>query len=82
MDKFTACVLLAIGLVYADLESEQLFHSLELPAVVIASLLYLFWYWAFLALSGAAFCFHFMDLGSVSFIRGGFPYHMQPSVSS
>ncbi|MEJ2454408.1 MAG: hypothetical protein P8103_09660 [Candidatus Thiodiazotropha sp.] len=71
MDKFTAFVLLGIGLVYSDLESEQLFYSLVLPGVVIASLLYLFWYRAFLALSGAALCYHLMDLGSQSLIRGG-----------
>ncbi len=71
MEKFAAFVFLGIGLVYSDLESEQLFYSLVLPGVVIASLLYLFWYRAFLALTGAALCYHFMDLGSQSPIRGG-----------
>ena len=71
MEKFTAFVLLAIGLIYADLESDNLFYNLVLPGVVLASLLYLFWYRAFLALTGAALSYHFMDLGSQSMIRGG-----------
>ena len=70
MEKFTAIVLLAIGLIYADLESDNLFLSLVLPGVVLATLLYLFWYRAFLALCGAVLSYHFMDLGGQSVLRG------------
>lgn len=71
MDRFTAFVLLAIGLIYGDLDADNLFHRLVLPAVVLGSLLYLFWYKAFLALAGAAVCYHFMDIESQSIISGG-----------
>lgn len=71
MEKFTALVLLAAGLIYSDLEADNLFHSLLLPGVVLASLIYLFWYKAFFALVGAVASFHFMDLESQSMLRGG-----------
>jgi hypothetical protein len=69
--KVTAVVLLAIGLIYSDLDANNLFFGMVLPAVVIGCLLYLFWYKAFLALAGATLCYHFMDLESMSLIRGG-----------
>ena len=53
MEKLIAFVLLCTGLVYSDLASSNLFYSLLLPTLVIACLLYLFWYKAFLALCGA-----------------------------
>ena len=71
MEKFTAFVLLGIGLVYSDLESSNLFYSWALPALVLACLIFLFWYKAFLALCGAYLCYHFMDVESQSLLRGG-----------
>ena len=71
MEKLTAFVLLGIGLVYSDLDSSSLLYSLLLPGLVLACLVYLFWYKAFLALCGAYLCYHFMDLGSQSMLRGG-----------
>ena len=71
MEKLTAFVLLGVGLVYSDLDSPNLFHSLLLPGLVLACLLYLFWYRAFIALCGAYLSYHFMDLESSSMLRGG-----------
>ncbi len=71
MERFTAFVLLAIGLVYSDLDADSVFYSLALPGLVLATLLYLFWLRAFMALTGAVLCWHFMDLESHSLLSGG-----------
>jgi hypothetical protein len=69
--RFTALILLGIGLVYGDLDADNPFYRLALPALTLGSLLYLFWYKAFLALAGAVVCYHFMDLQSQSLLQGG-----------
>ena len=70
MDRFTAFFLVAVGLVYGDLDAENPFYRLVLPGLLIASLLYLFWFRAFLALAGAALAYHFMDISGQSLFRG------------
>ncbi len=71
MERFTAFVLLAVGLVYSDLDADSFWYSLALPGLVVATLLYLFWFRAFMALAGAALCWYFMDLESRSLLSGG-----------
>lgn len=70
MDKFTATFLLAVGAIYSDLDSDNLFYNFVLPALLVGSLLYLFSLKAFLALAGAALAYHYMDLTSQSFFSG------------
>jgi uncharacterized membrane protein YgcG len=71
MDRFTALFLIAVGLIYGDLEADNPFYRLVLPGLLIASLLYLFWFKAFLALSGAVLSYHYMDLSGQSLFKGG-----------
>ena len=69
MDRFTAFFLGVVGLVSSEIGSDDLWHGYVFPAVLLGSLLYLFWLKGFLAIAGAVAAFHFMDLDSPSLFK-------------
>lgn len=70
MDKTIALFIVAVGLVYSNLESSHWFFGYLLPAASLLGLAYLLWLKPFLALCGAYFSFQSMDLNSQSWFNG------------
>lgn len=70
MDRAIAFFFVAVGAVYSELGSDDLWHGYALPALFVLGLLYLFWYRGFLAIAAGAAAFHFMDVNSASLFKG------------
>jgi len=70
MEKTIALFIVAVGLVYSDLDSPHWFFGYLLPAALVLGLAYLLWLRPFVALCGAYFSFQHMDVGSQSWFSG------------
>lgn len=70
MIKIAAWFMVAVGLIYSDLDSRSFLHGVVLPLLLTLSLMYLFWLKGFIALVAAVGSFHYMDIGSTSNFEG------------